>query len=146
MPLVRVGPSSIVGHGLFAAVDIPKDTPIIEYTGEKISTRESLRRLAQGNVYIFRLNHRWAIDGKALENLARFINYSCDPNCASDKIHGRLWILTLRDIQAGEELPCNYGYTPDNYQQYPCHCGAKQCCGYILDPRYWDHITKTVGD
>ena len=74
MSLVRVGPSAIAGHGLFAAEDIPKDMPIIEYTGEKISTHESQRRLAQGNVYIFRLNYGWAIDGQRLENLARYIN------------------------------------------------------------------------
>ena len=67
MSFVRVGPSPIAGHGLFAGVDIPQDTRIIEYTGEKISTWESLRRLAQGNVYICRLNYRWAIDGQALE-------------------------------------------------------------------------------
>jgi SET domain-containing protein len=142
MPLVRVGRSLIAGQGLFAAADIPHDTHIIEYTGEKISTRESHRRLAQGNAYIFRLNYRYAIDGEALENLARYINHSCDPNCASDKIAGRLWIIAIRDIQAGEELTYNYGYTQENYQQYPCTCGAKNCCGYILDQEYWGLIRR----
>ena len=141
MPLVRVGQSAIAGHGLFAAADIPKDTHIIEYTGEKISTRESLRRLAQGNVYIFRLNYRYAIDGKALKNRARYINHSCDPNCEADKIDGHLWIIAVRDITAGEELTYNYGYAHENYHQYPCTCGAKNCCGYILDQEYWGLIT-----
>jgi len=142
MPLLRVGPSQIAGHGLFAAVDIPKDTPIIEYTGEKISTCESQRRLAQGNVYIFRLNYRFAIDGQSLENLARYINHSCDPNCAADTRKGQIWMIAVRDIRAGEELTANYGYTPDNYQQYPCTCGAKMCCGYILARQYWGHIPQ----
>ena len=142
MSLVRVGQSPIAGQGLFAAVDISQGTRIIEYTGEKISTRESLRRLAQGNVYIFRLNYRFAIDGQTTANMARYINHSCDPNCAADKMNGHLWIIALRDIKAGEELTYNYGYTQENYQQYPCHCGARDCCGYILAQEYWGLIKQ----
>jgi SET domain-containing protein len=144
MSLVRVGASSIAGQGLFATADIPQGTRIIEYTGEKISKRESLRRLAQGNVYIFQLNYRFAIDGQAPENLARYINHSCDPNCEADKIADHLWILALRDIKAGEEFTYNYGYKKENYLQYPCTCGARNCCGYILAREYWGIIPQNA--
>jgi SET domain-containing protein len=55
---VRVGPSRIAGQGLFAAQAIPKGTRIIQYIGEKISSRERARRLAAGNAYIFHLTYR----------------------------------------------------------------------------------------
>jgi uncharacterized protein len=71
---VRVGPSRIAGQGLFAAQDIPKGTRIMQYIGEKISSRERARRLAAGNIYIFHLTYRYAIDGQTLENTARYIN------------------------------------------------------------------------
>ncbi|HWI59867.1 MAG TPA: SET domain-containing protein-lysine N-methyltransferase, partial [Bacillota bacterium] len=48
--------SRIHGTGGFARRDIPKDTRIIEYLGEKIDKRESLRRCEQNNEYIFTLN------------------------------------------------------------------------------------------
>jgi hypothetical protein len=64
---VRVGPSRIAGQGLFAAEDIKKGTRIMQYIGEKISSRERARRLAAGNVYIFHLTYRYAIDGQTLE-------------------------------------------------------------------------------
>jgi SET domain-containing protein len=139
---VRIGTSRIHWQGLFAAQAIRKDTRIIEYTGEKIPRTECERRLVQGNVYIFWLNTRSAIDGKALTNLARYINHSCDPNCASDIIRGHIWILALRDIQDGEELTYDYGYGLEGYAHRPCTCGAKNCCGYILDQAYWGHITR----
>src|SRR6516162_5144151 len=60
---VRVGPSRIAGQGLFAAQAIPKGTRIMAYIGEKITSRESARRRAAGNVYIFHLNYHYAIDG-----------------------------------------------------------------------------------
>ena len=67
---VRVGPSRIAGQGLFAAQDIPKGTRIIEYIGEKISSRERARRLAAGNAYIFHLTYRYALDGQTLVRAA----------------------------------------------------------------------------
>jgi SET domain-containing protein len=137
---VRIGTSRIHWQGLFAAQAIKKGTRIIEYTGEKITQKESDRRLFQGNTYIFRLNARYAIDGKALTNLARYINHSCEPNCASDIIAGQIWILALRDVQDGEELSYDYGYGLAGYGHRPCTCGTKTCCGYILDRQYWGYI------
>ena len=132
--MVRVDHSCIDGQGLFAAQDITKGTKIIAYVGEKITRRESARRLAAGNAYIFHLNYRYALDGETLANTARYINHSCDPNCEAVVTMRTIWIVALRDIQAGEELSYNYGLTA---KQYWCRCGSKQCCGYILDPAYW---------
>jgi SET domain len=64
---------------------------IIQYIGEKISSRERARRLAAGNAYIFHLTYRYAIDGQTLENTARYINHSCDPNCAVEKTSDTIW-------------------------------------------------------
>ena len=131
---IRIGTSRIAGQGLFAAQDIKKGTTIIEYTGEKISKKESRQRLARGNAYIFELNDRWDIDGEALNNTARYINHSCDPNCVVEKTTRALWIVALRNIKSGEELSYNYGY---DAKKYICTCGAVNCCGYILDQDYW---------
>jgi uncharacterized protein len=139
---VRVGPSRIAGQGLFAAQDIPKGTRIIPYIGETISSRERARRLAAGNAYIFHLTYRYALDGQTLENTARYINHSCDPNCAVEKTSDTIWIVAVREIAAGEELTYNYGYHARNYQENPCHCSAQNCCGYILAHEYWGRISR----
>jgi SET domain-containing protein len=131
---VRVGTSRIAGQGLFAAQDMRQGASIIQYIGEKISKAESHTRLAQGNAYIFELNERYEIDGKMLRNTARYINHSCDPNCLVEKTTRAIWIIALRNIKAGEELSYNYGY---DAKKYVCTCGAKNCCGYILDEDYW---------
>ena len=56
---VRVGPSRIAGQGLFAAQDIHKGTQIMQYIGEKISSRERAVRLVAGNAYIFHFTYRY---------------------------------------------------------------------------------------
>ena len=139
---VRIGPSPIDRTGLFAAQDILKGTRIIQYIGEKIPKRESQERLDDGNEYIFYLNTRYDIDGRTLKNTARYINHSCDPNCVIDYTGRAIWIVAARDIATGEELSYNYGFPPDECADYPCHCGAQNCCGYILDPKYWGLIQR----
>jgi SET domain-containing protein len=141
---VRVGPSRIAGQGLFAAQDIKKGTRIIQYIGAKIPKAERAERLAQGNAYIFAFNDRYDIDGKTLKNTARCINHSCDPNCEAQRTYRSIWIVALRDIQAGEELTYNYGYEVDDQPADPCHCGAQHCGGYILGPQYWDRLKQTM--
>jgi SET domain-containing protein len=139
---VRVGTSPIHGNGVFAAQPITKGTWILEYTGEKISRQEATKRVAQGNVYIFFFDTHYDIDGDTPTNLARHINHSCDPNCASDIIGGSIWIIALRDIRTGEELTYDYGYELEGYGDRPCRCGAKNCCGYIVDKEYRAQIVR----
>ena len=139
---VRVGPSRIAGQGLFAEQEIKQGTKIIRYIGEKITHEESERRLAVGNAYIFGLDERSAIDGSTPKNTARYINHSCDPNCHTEQFVRIIWIVAIRDIQAGEELTYNYGYELNDEPPEPCHCGAQNCCGYILGPQYWDRLKE----
>jgi SET domain-containing protein len=132
---VWVGTSRIAGKGLFAGQAIPKGTRIIQYIGQRIAKEETAERVYQGNQYIFSFNDQYDIDGKTLKNTARYINHSCDPNCAVLLTPRTIWIVAKRHIQAGEELTYNYGFTA---KQYHCRCGAPTCCGYILGEEYWD--------
>jgi SET domain-containing protein len=138
---VRVGPSSIAGQGLFAKQKIKQGTKIIRYIGEKITHAESERRLAAGNVY-FGLDERYSIDGDTPKNTACFINHSCEPNCQTEQCGRIIWIVAMRDIQAGEEFTYNYGYELNDEPPEPCYCGAHNCCGYNLGPQYWNRIKQ----
>jgi uncharacterized protein len=140
---VWIGTSRIAGKGLFAGQAIPKDTIITRYIGAKISKAQSARALAHGNAYICYLNARYDIDGNTLRNPARYINHSCDPNCMLQTTGRAIWVVALRDIQAGEELThrYNYAYDPAHYTDFPCFCGATNCVGYIVDACYWALIT-----
>ncbi len=139
---VRVRVSRIHGRGVFAKVDIPSGTRIIEYVGEKITKSESDRRAEKvlekakakgtGAVYIFQLNKRYDIDGNVSWNPARYINHACETNCESDVIRGHIWIIATKEIKKGEELFYDYGYNLDNWEEHKCLCGKKSCIGYIV--------------
>jgi SET domain-containing protein len=134
--------SPIHGLGGFARADVFKGTAVIEYVGEKIDKRESLRRCEADNQYIFTLTDEVDLDGNVEWNPARFLNHSCAPNCDAELNNGHIWIIANRNIHAGEELTFNYGYDLVDYKQYPCACGSPQCVGYIVAEELFDHVRK----
>ena len=131
----------IQGFGCFAVQLIPKGQRVVEYTGPKISCEEAVRALKNGNRYIFTVDSKFSIDGSVLSNLARYINHSCDPNCESDIVNGRVWIDAKRDIQEGEELSVNHAYDFQGFSKRLCRCGTENCLGYMISENH----TKLLG-
>ncbi len=152
--LYEVRQSVIHNCGVFAAADIPAETRILEYVGERITKKESERRAialierakttGEAAVYIFTLNSRYDIDGADGENPARYINHSCHPNCEAYVERGRIFIYAKRDIQAGDELTYNYGFELDTWEEHPCRCGQERCIGYIVDEQYWPKLRRLL--
>jgi len=127
---LEVRPSKIHRWGLYAGELIPKKRKIIEYTGEKISRRETKRRADGPLNYLFTLNSYWTIDGSVGGSGAQFINHCCDPNCYAWIVKEHILYMSARDIRKGEELTIDYHFDKD-VERVPCKCGAKNCRGTI---------------
>lgn len=143
---IQVRRSGVHGRGVFAAQPIVRDERIIEYKGELITWREALRRHPHdpgdpNHTFYFHIDEGHVIDAKYGGNSSRWINHSCDPNCEAETEEGRVFIRTLRAIQAGEELFYDYGlviderYTPKLKKQFECRCGTPGCRGTMLAPK-----------
>ncbi len=112
---------SATGRGLFAEETIPKGACIIEYTGRPATLEEMAR---DDGKYLFWTGKTTMINGNIPSNKARFINHSCAPNCEADGPPGRIFIVALRTIRAGEELSYNYGkeYFDKHIKPKGCRC------------------------
>lgn len=143
---IQVRTSAVHGRGMYAVVDIPAGETLIEYTGERITYEDAQERHpadpAQPNhTFYFSLEDGNIIDANFGGNSSRFINHSCDPNCEADEEDGRVFIKSLRDLVAGEELFYDYGLTVDERYtkklkaEYACYCGAATCRGTMLTPK-----------
>ena len=138
--------SGVHGKGVYALQDLAEGETLIEYLGEVISWKEALRRHPHdpkdpNHTFYFHIDDKHVIDGQQGGNSSRWINHSCKPNCEADEDGGRVFIKTLRNIKAGEELFYDYGliidarYTKKLLAEYPCWCGAKKCRGTLLAPK-----------
>lgn len=127
---LRVGPSKIHRWGVYAAESIPANRKVIEYTGERISRRETKKRGERSLNYIFTLDSYWSIDGSVGGSGAEFINHCCDPNIFSRIVRGHILYYSARPIRKGEELTVDYRFDK-HVEKVPCACGSPHCRGTI---------------
>lgn len=113
------------GLGLFATKPIPKGKRIIEYYGPLVPNTEVEQ---SDRKYFFGVNKRWSIDGSSRDNVARYINHSCQPNAeALVSQRRRVWIFSRKNIQPGEEITYDYG--PEYFEGIiePIGCKCEKC-------------------
>ena len=127
---VRVGETH-VGRGVFARRRLRAGIVVGEVLGTVMDTHPDDPQ------YCMELP-----SGRLLEPAAplRYVNHCCDPNCElfywfdedANVQEDRLWVQTIRPIEAGEELSIDYAWPAD--AAIPCQCGAPNCRGWIVDP------------
>ena len=112
----RLGLSAIHGIGLFADQDIPKGTPVWEFTEgfDQAIPREQLDKVPEAaRADFLKYSYTSKKNGKYYIlccDDARFFNHSEDPNVMS-RPNGNVnedLDIAARDIQRGEELTCDY--------------------------------------
>lgn len=127
----KIKRSRIHGKGLFALSPIPARRKIGELGGEVIKQAEARRRARRSSsIKIVELGDGTAIDASRNGNHFGYVNHSCTPNAYMRACYGRLEFYTLREIEPGEELTCNYGET-HHEGKLTCRCQSERCQGYI---------------
>jgi len=127
---LEIRESQIHRRGVYALERIPAGRKVIEYTGERISRRETKRRGTGSITYLFTLDDYWTIDGAVGGSGAEIINHSCDPNLYTKIFKGHILYMSKRAIPPGEELTVDYRFS-DKIDKVKCHCGAPTCRGTI---------------
>jgi uncharacterized protein len=141
---IIVKSSSLHGAGVYTTKAIPKGTRVLEYTGPRLTRKETDGMYSDNEVtYLFTMDdNETVIDGFGM---AAFVNHSCDPNCESDQIDDRIYIISLRDLAAGEELLydyCLWDGEPDD--KAPCYCGGPNCRGTMYSEEEIERQRKLV--
>ncbi|UUO09054.1 SET domain-containing protein-lysine N-methyltransferase [Blastopirellula sp. J2-11] len=116
------------GKGLFASRDFTKYHLIAEVLGEVIDDDD------YSSSYCIDLGGTFSLEpGEPF----RYLNHSCEPNCClvydEDEAEppARIWVETIRYIEAGDQLTIDYAW-PAN-AAIPCGCGTRSCRGWIVD-------------
>ncbi len=125
--------SAIHAAGCYTTAPIVKGSAVVEYTGHHITKEVADVRYEDSIVtYLFGIGDgSYVIDG---HGAAMFINHSCDPNCETDEVDGRVWIKAIRNIAADEELTYDYNLYDGDDDEARCNCGAKNCRQTMYSP------------
>jgi SET domain-containing protein len=120
--------SAIHAAGCYTTTAIRKGARIAEYTGRRLSKEQADEAYEDSPItYLFGLGDgEIVIDG---HNAAMFINHSCDANCETSEVKGRVWIKAIKNIAVGEEITYDYCLYDGGDDDAVCNCGAKKCRG-----------------
>jgi uncharacterized protein len=120
--------SAIHAAGCYTTTAVRKGDRVAEYDGPRLTKEEADTAYEEAPVtYLFGLGDgSLVIDGHCM---AMFINHSCDPNCETEEIEGRVWITAIRNIAAGDEITYDYCLYDGGDDECICNCGASKCRG-----------------
>ena len=132
--------SRIHCYGCYTDAPIRQGTLIVEYVGERLTCEQADDLYDDfANTYLFGLDGgKRIIDGYGV---AAFVNHSCDPNCETDQIRGKMWIIALRDIAPGEELTYDYNLY-DGKDDAPCFCRMPSCRGSMYSEAHLRKLAR----
>lgn len=123
-PRYAIKRTAKTGLGFFTLVPIKDDKKIIEYIGLILTGEEADKK---GGKYLMTLDEDYTIDGSPRSNHARYINHSCQPNAKAYRTGARVWIWSIRAIEAGEEITYDYGKNYFNDFIKPIGCRCAEC-------------------
>lgn len=127
------------GFGIRSNQAIKKGTFVLEYVGQVVDEREFEHRMDtiyknDAHHYCLHLINDLVIDAHRKGNDCRFVNHSCEPNCAFEKwiVNGypRMCLFSIRDIENAEEITFDYNFSPFKEAQV-CQCKSTKCRGVI---------------
>ena len=125
---IEIRKSPIQGIGVFATRPIARGEVIHEIddsrvVDEKHPVREDLGEDPRHCSYL--------PDGTTvlMHKPAGRFNHSCNPNIFMYSVDRQRFILTMRDISAGEELLFDYSIGAVGGKVWQCNCGSSNCRG-----------------
>lgn len=131
LPGLVIRSSSIHAAGCYTTRPIKQGLRICEYDGPRMSKAAADELYEDRCVtYLFACEVDTVIDGFGT---AMFFNHSCDPNCETEQdAKGRIFISSIRDVAAGEELTYEYNLHDSDEESQDCYCGAGICRGTMF--------------
>ena len=130
LPGLIIRSSSIHAAGCYTTHPIRKGVRVCEYEGPRmLKAVADARYEGRFVTYLFGCGGDMVIDGFGTP---MFFNHCCDPNCETEDDNGRIFILSTRNIAAGEELTYEYNLFDSDDDAQDCHCGAKNCRGTMF--------------
>jgi SET domain-containing protein len=126
LPGLIIRSSSIHAAGCYTMRPIKKGVRVCEYDGPRMAKAVAdFRYEGRFVTYLFACGGNMVIDGFGTP---MFFNHCCDPNCETEQDeNGRIFILALRNIAAGEELTYEYNLCDSDDDSQDCYCGAPSC-------------------
>jgi len=128
--ILYVADSPISGHGVFSKAKIPMDEKILRYSGPILGVQD----IKLSDEDINKTSDRYVQIGRALYmgpsgQMDDWVNHRCNPNAGLRWFGDELWLISIWDIELGQEITFDYSTSigPDDPWTMSCRCGCVVC-------------------
>jgi len=124
-PDAVVGPAGRKGLGIFATNAIGAGTTVCGFGGNVVERTEFDTLDDDLRTHSIQIDDDLYLVSVPPYADADYINHACEPNCG---VIGSALVVTMRDIEAGDELCFDYAMSDTNdYDEFVCECGLSSC-------------------
>jgi len=117
------------GRGIFTTAPLPAGTVVTAFSGFAMDGAAFHSLSQEQQVHSLQIADDLFLASPTTAEDADLFNHSCEPNLG---ISGSIMLVTLRDIEPGEELGFDYAMCDaDDYDEFECLCGARLCRGKV---------------
>jgi hypothetical protein len=128
-PSAETRPTTGKGTGVFALAAIRANTTVAGFGGRVVDGKELAELGEAVRIHALQIDDDLFLASTPPFDPADYVNHSCDPNCG---IVGSVLVVTMRDVEAGEELCFDYAMTDsDDYDMFECSCRTDRCRGLV---------------
>ena len=121
----EIRPAGAKGVGVFAVDHISAGSTVAGFGGFVMPRAEFERLPIDQQTHSLQICDDLFMTCPSDSEPADFFNHSCEPNCG---ILGSILLVTLRPVEAGEELSFDYAMCDaDDYDEFACECGVATC-------------------
>jgi SET domain-containing protein len=127
--LAECRPARTDGLGIHAVEFIARGTTVAAFGGDVVDRAELDKLEEPLRIHSIQIDDDLFLVSSPPFDPADYVNHSCEPNCG---IVGSILLVTMRDVEAGEELCFDYAMSDtDDYDEFTCHCGSPSCRGVV---------------
>jgi hypothetical protein len=124
-PSADLRPAGRKGLGIFATAPIAAGTTVCGFGGNVVDRTEFDTLNDDLRTHSIQVDDDLFLVSVPPYAPADYINHSCEPNCG---LNGNCIVVTMRDVEAGEELCFDYAMSDTNdYDEFVCECDMPTC-------------------
>lgn len=123
--IIEIRKSEKHGRGLFALKDFKKGEVVYVLKRGKIVSHDEIKNLSElERIHLDKIGEN---EYEIIEPPGCCINHSCEPSLEERNRTG----YALRDIRKSEEVTIDYDKIAYLEKPFECHCGSKNCRGFV---------------
>jgi len=129
------------GKGVFAKKVFAPGERILQFRGRLYSKTEYLKKMKPQKCHYMQIDTNLFLGPTTSAD--NFVNHCCDPNSGLKVVHGKAFLVAIRQINLEEEFTFDYSTSmAEDHWEMDCACDTPHCRHRVRDFKYLPQVVQ----